>query len=278
MEASSVVLGVLCGLAGGLLVVFLSPFATITGFKTAGISYLVSGAVLLGIAYKLRLALALLLGMLMVALAAFVMFYLLTIPATRFLPQESRVSVDGVTTIEDAAAACRQSGLQGWDLVAYAQSLAAHKFTYCRRNPWDSPSRAFERGLGYCQQQALALNEIYGQLGIDSRPVYATHCRFPPPEDGGASLALVRRNRWLRAWFKGQENVFGHTWVRVRVGEQELDVCPGDPKNRPGVTHFEPLLRVKTLHPLLQPLTHLGSALANLMLEKQARRLDPGKA
>ena len=37
--------------------------------------------------------------------------------------------MDGITTIDDAIAACRHTHLQGWDLVAYAQHLAASKFT-----------------------------------------------------------------------------------------------------------------------------------------------------
>ncbi len=262
---------------GDCVVSFIVPFAVLTGYGKTGVFYLAIGAALLALACGLGVAPALLLVLLVVVLAAFVAFCLLTIPGVRLLPKEGRVSVDGVTTIKDAVAACRGSGLGGWDLVAYAQSLAAKKFTYSRRNPWDSPSRAFERGLGYCQQQALALNEIYDQLGFDSRPVYATACRFPPPEDAGSSLALALRNRWLRAWWKGQENVFGHTWSRVRAGDRELDVCPGNPDNRPGVIDFEPLSEVKTLRPLLGPLAHLGAAVVNVMLEREARRLGLGQ-
>ncbi len=84
----------------------------------------------------------------------------LTIPLLRRLPKPGRVSMDGITTIEDAVEACRRTHLQGWDLVAYAQNLAARKFTYSRLNTWDTPSRAFERGMGYCEQQALALKHI----------------------------------------------------------------------------------------------------------------------
>ena len=72
-----------------------------------------------------------------------VALYMLTIPLLRRLPKQSRVSMDGITTIDDAVEACRQTHLQGWDLVAYAQNLAARKFTYSRLNTWDTPSRAF---------------------------------------------------------------------------------------------------------------------------------------
>ena len=92
------------------------------------------------------------------------------------------------------------------------------------------------------------------------------------PEDPADSLALALDNRWLKAFFGDEPYVFGHTWLRVRVADEELDVCPGDPNNRPGVVDFEPLLKVKTLHSFLMPLAHLGAAMANIMLEKQASR------
>jgi hypothetical protein len=109
-----------------------------------------------------------------------VAIYLLTIPLLRRLSRPGRVSMDGITTIEDAVEACRRTHLQGWALVAYAQNLAARKFTYSRLNTWDTPSRAFERGMGYCEQQALALKHIYDRLGIASRGVLAFRCAFPP--------------------------------------------------------------------------------------------------
>ncbi len=98
--------------------------------------------------------------------------YLLTIPMLRRLPKQDRVSMDGITTIDDVVEACKQTQMQGWELVAYAQNLAAKKFTYSRLNTWDTPSRAFERGLGYCEQQALALKKIFDKLGIETRPVF----------------------------------------------------------------------------------------------------------
>jgi hypothetical protein len=65
---------------------------------------------------------------------------LLTIPLLRRLPKQGCVSMNGITTIDDAVEACRRTHLQGWDLVAYAQNLAAKKFTYSRLNTWDTPS------------------------------------------------------------------------------------------------------------------------------------------
>ena len=60
--------------------------------------------------------------------AGIVAIYLLTIPLLRRLPKPGRVSMDGITTIDDAVEACWRTHLQGWDLVAYAQNLADSPF------------------------------------------------------------------------------------------------------------------------------------------------------
>jgi hypothetical protein len=183
--------------------------------------------------------------------------YLLTIPLLRRLPKQSRVSMDGITTIEDAVEACRRTHLQGWDLVAYAQNLAAKKFTYSRLNTWDAPSRAFERGIGYCEQQALALKKIYDKLGIETRPVFCMRCKFPAKVVDGVN------------WPGGNS---GHAWLRVRIGNEERDVCPGSVNNSPGVTQFEILSRVLPWHPWLRPFTHVGSSIENIRRDMLARR------
>jgi hypothetical protein len=54
------------------------------------------------------------------------------------------------------------AGGGGWKLVA-------RKFTYSRLNTWDTPPRAFVRGRGHCEQQALALKAVYDALGIQTR-------------------------------------------------------------------------------------------------------------
>jgi hypothetical protein len=175
----------------------------------------------------------------------------------RRLPGPSRVPMEGITTIEDAVEACRRSGLQGWDLVAYAQQLTARKFTYSRLNTWERPSRAFERGRGYCEQQALALKQIYDRLGIETRPVFSLHCRFGPKVVDGV------------LWPGG---VTGHAWLRVRIDGEERDVCPGLPENRPGVTNFVALKKPRTWSPWLRPFTHIGSSIENIRRDVVARR------
>lgn len=182
---------------------------------------------------------------------------LLTIPLLRRLPEPGRVSMDGVMTIDDAVEACLRTGLQGRELVAYAQNLAARKFTYSRLNTWDSPSRAFERGMGYCEQQTLALKRIYDRLGIEARPVFALRCTFP--------AAVIDD----MPWFGG---ISGHSWLRVRIGDEELDVCSGSVNNTPGVTQFEVLSKVHHWYPWLRPFTHLGSCIENIRRDMMARR------
>lgn len=195
--------------------------------------------------------------------ASVVTLYLLSIPLLRRLPRPGRVSMDGITTIDDAVEACRQTQLRGWDLVAYAQQLVARKFTYSRLNTWETPSRAFERGMGYCEQQALALKNIYDRLGITARPVFSLRCKFPAKVVDGVP------------WPGG---VSGHAWLRVRIADKELDVCPGSVSNRPGVTQFEILWQPCTWHGWLRPFTHVGSSIENIRRDLVARRGLTGAA
>jgi transglutaminase-like putative cysteine protease len=189
--------------------------------------------------------------------AAILVVYLLSLPLIRRLPRQKSVALEGVTTIDEAVMACRRSNLQGWELVAYAQNLVARKFTYSRLNSWESPSRAFERGRGYCQQSALALHKIYRALGIDSRPVHALRCKFPAKVVDG---------------FPQPELISGHVWLRVRVGAEERFVCPGAVDNRPGQLHFEILSRIYNFRLPMQVISYFGSALVNLRRDAVARK------
>jgi hypothetical protein len=170
--------------------------------------------------------------------------------------RDGREADHGICSLHDAVAAARASGLEAWALVGFAQRIVADRFTYSRRNPLDTPARAFERGQGYCQQQALALNDVYRQLGIDSRPVFATRCRFPPTVVHGVAEP---------------GRISGHVWLRVRINGEECDICPGNRANTPGRVHFQVLSPVHELRPVLQPLTHLGSAIENARRDWLAR-------
>jgi hypothetical protein len=72
--------------------------------------------------------------------------------------------------------------------------------------------------------------------------------------------------------------VSGHAWLRVRIADEELDVCSGSVSNRPGVTHFKLLSKVRTWQPWLRPFTHLGSSLENIRRDLMARRGLKGAA
>jgi hypothetical protein len=191
--------------------------------------------------------------------AGVVLFLLFNLPLTfrfmRLLPSPGRSTVDGVTTIDDAVRSCRASGLTGLPLVAYAQRLAARKFSYSRRNPWDGWARAFERGMGYCIQQALALKLIYDDLGVKSRTVQAFRASFPAGLVNGV-------------WEPG--SISGHVWLRVRVEGREYDVCPGGETNSPGVTHFTPRSPVVGVPRFSVPLLHLLCAAENARRERRA--------
>jgi hypothetical protein len=182
---------------------------------------------------------------------------LLTLPLLRRLPEQSHVALNGITTLDDAVEACKRSHLHGWAMVEYAQSLVARKFTYSRLNTWDTPARAFERGMGYCEQQTLALKYIYDRLGIESRPVFALRCKF--------HAQVVDDMLW-------PGGVSGHVWLRVSVGAKEVDVCPGSVNNTPGVTHFTLLSTVYNWYPWLRPFTHFGSSIENIRRDMMARR------
>jgi hypothetical protein len=155
-------------------------------------------------------------------------------------------------TIEHAAEECRRSALTGWELVEYAQQLVHREMKYSFSNSFDLPEKAFEKGMGYCWQQASALNLILKSLGFTSWRVQAYQNRIPESEFEG----VVRR-----------EHVSGHVWCKVEIDGETRDVCPGNGANKPGVVHFTPLTKVKKWNPGIAVLSYFGSAMVN------ARRL-----
>ena len=50
----------------------------------------------------------------------------------------------------------------------------------------------------------------------------------------------------------------GHTWLRVRMGGEELDVCAGHADNLPGRVNFTALAPVWPGNDFVLALTHLG--------------------
>ncbi len=193
--------------------------------------------------------------------------FLYTLPALRRLPRQKEQSLNGITTIDDAVTYLRNSGKHGWNLVAAAQQLVNAKMAYSRRNGWDTPARAFRRGMGYCQQQAAALLIILRALGIEARPVQALRCQFPAKP-------------LHEYWEPGR--ISGHMWLVVTIDGVEKDVCPGHPANAPGKVHFTRLSRRTSYGPILQLLGHIGSMIINVQrdnaaLQRAANRSDGGQ-
>jgi len=164
-------------------------------------------------------------------------FGLLLLPAWRALRGRGATALIGIETLDDAAAACRRSGLDDWELVTYAQRLVYRKFThYSCRNLRDTPAAAFRRGMGYCTQYNLALKQLLDRLGFQTQAVFSLRIR------------VIDHPEWT----------MGHTWLRVRVADETRDVCAGDADNLPGQINFAPLAPVWTGNSGVLFLTHLG--------------------
>jgi hypothetical protein len=71
---------------------------------------------------------------------------------------------------------------------------------YSRRNSFNGYARAFERGYGYCSQQARALADLLTRLGFEASVVHAFQNRFA---DG---------------------SVTAHAWVQVIAEGEAYDV------------------------------------------------------
>lgn len=163
---------------------------------------------------------------------------LYALPATRSLPPGPRPGIEGMTLAE-AADRLKGTGKKGADLAEAARALVADRMQYCRRNSFDSPQEAFQRGYGYCTQQAHALTDLLARLGIEAKPVYAFRNRFP---DG---------------------KVGGHTWVRVTLDgdDHDIDLLFYDAESKQ--LTFTPLSAVRAHTPLFKRVTQWGEAAVN---------------
>lgn len=163
---------------------------------------------------------------------------LYALPATLSLPSGQRPGLEPLT-LAQAARQLAATGESGWALVEAARALVAERMAYCRRNSFDPYPRAFERGYGYCQQQAHALADLLRRLGFDARVVTALRNRFP---DG---------------------SVGGHAWVRVTVGgaSREIDSIHYD--RAAGRIDFTPLTRVFEYTPAFRLFAGWSSAALN---------------
>ncbi len=163
---------------------------------------------------------------------------LYALPATMSLPQGIRPGLDSLT-ISQAAIKVRESGRSGMKLVEAARSLVAERMAYSRRNSFDSYTKAFERGYGYCSQQANALADLLSQLGFEAKVVQAFRNRFP---DG---------------------NVTSHAWVQVLVDDEVRYVDSIFYNADAAEITFTPLSKVGEVHPILRLLEKWGAPAVN---------------
>jgi hypothetical protein len=184
--------------------------------------------------------------------AGAIMFLAIFLPLTlrghALLPAFAPTSIDGVTTIRDAVEACHRFRGTELERAAYARSLTARKMEYSRRNPWDSPERCFERGFGYCVQQALALELILAGIGVECWPVQALRCRFPAGRVHGRQLP---------------ERGSGHMWIRLRAEGRILDIDPARADLEPGLLGFQVHSRVTRPSRAFIAVMHVFSAAEN---------------
>jgi transglutaminase-like putative cysteine protease len=163
---------------------------------------------------------------------------LYALPATFSLTAGSRQGIEELTLAE-AASQLAATGRTGTALVEAARALVADRMQYCRRNSFDSPATAFQRGYGYCVQQAYALADLLARLGIEAKVVHAFRNRFP---DG---------------------TVDGHAWVRVTVDGEERDIDSIFYDTEMGELTFTSLTTVLDHTPLFKAVTQWGEAAVN---------------
>ncbi|HOV13714.1 MAG TPA: hypothetical protein PK771_05475 [Spirochaetota bacterium] len=98
------------------------------------------------------------LGMILVICLSFVLIlsfflFVYSFPATFRLPKDDKTTImENITTVDDAIKYLKNSNLTGWALVEKAQMIVTQKMEYSRRNGFDNPNKAFQRGMGYCLQ------------------------------------------------------------------------------------------------------------------------------
>ena len=160
------------------------------------------------------------------------------LPATLTLAPGQRPTVEKLT-INEAAQQLAASGESGWDLVERARSLVGKRMAYSRRNSFDSPSRAFERGYGYCMQHAFALNSLLEELGFEAEVVQAFSNLFP------------------------NGDVTSHAWVSVELGDEIRYIDPLFYDELKGKLDFIPLSEVTTIPTSFKILTFWGGPAVN---------------
>jgi hypothetical protein len=163
---------------------------------------------------------------------------LYALPATLSLSRGQRPGVEKLA-ISQAARQLRQTGKTGWALVEAARALVGRRMQYCRRNSFDSASKAFERGYGYCMQHAYALTHLLAQLGFEAKVVQAFQSSFP------------------------NGDVTSHAWVSVTVDGETRHIDPLFWDAQAGRIAFTPLSRVTGISPIFKAFTWWGATAVN---------------
>lgn len=203
------VLSIISGILGCFSLLFLAPFSFLTGFQEQAVWFALLGILLVGISRWLGFSRIGIEIMAIVCISLLAVIYLITLPQVRALPKDAGIKYKNVITLSDAVDNCIQSGLEGWELVTYAHNLTAGKMCMDRFNPWDSPVSAFVRGGGQDFQRTLALKEILDQIGISNTLVYSRLDFSADDPERENSIPI-----------------FGHIWIRVRMGDEIRDVSP----------------------------------------------------
>jgi len=177
----------------------------------------------------------------MVAVAGFLIGVpLYALPATITLPRGPRPGLEPLTILL-AAERLQLTGKTGWDLVNSARKLVGDRMIYCRRNSFDTAARAFERGYGYCTQQAYAFVSLLRQLGFEQ-----------------AEVVHAFRNHFFEMGSEGS-----HAWVCVTIDNEtrHLDTLFYD--EEAGKNTFVPLSEVRTMSPLFKIVAWWGGTAVN---------------
>jgi hypothetical protein len=152
------------------------------------------------------------------------------------LPPGIRLGL-GKLDISEAANSLRNTDVHGWALVKKATSLVHNRMKYCRRNSFDHYEKAFERGYGYCQQNAYALKTLLTKLGLQARVVQSFRNRFPNGKEGShawVEVTIDGERRYVDGIFTGDDGVPTFTplgrvypytkWFRVLAGWGSIPV------------------------------------------------------
>ena len=163
---------------------------------------------------------------------------LYALPATLTLPAGTRPGIAELS-IKQAANQLKSTGKTGWSLVEAARALVAERMQYSRRNSFDTPERAFERGYGYCTQHAYALTSLLTELGFETKVVQAFQNRFP---DG---------------------KVTAHAWVSVNLNNETRYIDSLFYDEQAGELDFTPISEVTDISPAFKLVAFWGATGVN---------------